>query len=145
MKKTRYTLLAVCLGSVAVSLLMAALYESDTLAVGALVGYDGAEFVLASAFELVSIAVIPIALRLFKMRVVRRSLASEGEAALLRWGVLRLLLLCVPLVANTLLYYLFMSPSFGYMAIILFLCLFFVYPSKARCHYELNSSDSEDR
>ena len=53
--------------------------------------------------------------------------------AVLRFGILRLSLLVVPMVANTLLYYMFMLPSFGYMAIILFLSIFFVFPSMERC------------
>lgn len=41
----------------------------------------------------------------------------------------RVLLLGIPMFANTLLYYAFMSPRFGYMAIILLLCMLCIYPS----------------
>ena len=41
--------------------------------------------------------------------------------------------LCLPMLINTFMYYQTMSPAFGYMAIILVLCLFFVYPSIGRC------------
>ena len=40
---------------------------------------------------------------------------------------------------NTVLYYLFMNTTFGYMAIILAICLPFVYPSEARCEAETES------
>ena len=42
------------------------------------------------------------------------------------------------MIANTLFYYLFgLNVTFGYMAIILLLCLLLVYPSKRRCMYEV--------
>ena len=62
---------------------------------------------------------------------------SLREKALLRWGSLRMLMLCVPMVINTLCYYLFMNVAFAYMAIILFICLFLVYPSLDRCYSEI--------
>ena len=44
----------------------------------------------------------------------------------------------VPLVANTILYYMSMSVAYGYMAIIGGLCFTFVYPSIGRCINETN-------
>ena len=52
---------------------------------------------------------------------------------MLMWGMLRLLVLEVPMVVNTYLYYMFMNPTFGYLAIILLLCLPFVMPTVGRC------------
>jgi hypothetical protein len=51
----------------------------------------------------------------------------------------RLLMLCVPMVLNTVLYYMFMNVAFGYMGIILFLCLFFIVPTRERCMSEINA------
>jgi hypothetical protein len=45
----------------------------------------------------------------------------------------RLIILEAPMVINTLLYYIYMNPTFGYLAIILLLCLPFVFPSYNRC------------
>jgi hypothetical protein len=50
--------------------------------------------------------------------------------------LIRLLMLLVPLWADTLLYYLYMNTTFGYLGIILALCLPFVYPSMNRCETE---------
>ena len=52
--------------------------------------------------------------------------------AMLRWGTVRLAMLCVPMVLNTWLYYQFMNVAFGYMAIIGLLSLAFVYPTRTR-------------
>ena len=50
-----------------------------------------------------------------------------------------MLMLCLPMVANTLLYYIYMNVAFGYMAIILLLSLCFVLPTMARCEAEMNA------
>ena len=52
---------------------------------------------------------------------------------MMKWGTIRLLILEVPMLVNTLLYYIYMNTTFGYMAIILLLCLPFVFPSLNRC------------
>ena len=69
------------------------------------------------AMEILTIAFIPLALKLFKLRAVAKRLRTPQ--ALLCLGSLRLAMLTVPMVVNTLLYYLFMNVAFGYLAIIL--------------------------
>ena len=101
-------------------------------------GGDKTEFYLLTFMELLTIAMIPLALRLFKFRKVKTQLAEQRENALTKWGVIRMDMLCIPLFINVVLYYVYQHAAFGYLAIILFLCLFFVYPSKARCQAELN-------
>ena len=46
------------------------------------------------------------------------------------------------MVINIVSYYLFMWVGFAYLAIILLLSLFFVYPSLSRCYNETGSSNS---
>ena len=59
------------------------------------------------------------------------------EQALLKWGLIRLILLELPMLCNTLFYYQFMNTTFGYMAIIQLLCLPFVVPTMGRCLAEV--------
>ena len=67
-------------------------------------------------------------------RVNRDLTTSDNrEIQLTKWGVIRLSMLCFPMLVNTLFYYLFMNVAFGYMGIILFLCLFFIVPTTDRC------------
>lgn len=121
----------------ALSLIIVVLYETEWLADGVWATDKSLEFVIATVMELLTICLIPLALRLFKFKHIHRQLHQAPEdvrwSSLLRYGSLRLNMLCLPLLVNTLLYYLFMNVAFGYMAIILLLCLFFVYPSMARC------------
>ena len=126
------TVMAVPVGLAA---LMVLLFETGVLPCGLLAGRGGSgEFVAAMVMELLTLCAIPVALRLFRFSGVAATL--KGGSGMLRWGTVRLLLLCVPLVANTLLYYIFMNVAFGYMGIILLLCLAFVAPTKARCEQE---------
>ena len=67
---------------------------------------------------------------------IHQELTTGKAAALRSWGMIRLLMLLVPLWADTLLYYLYMNTTFGYLGIILALCLPFVYPSMNRCETE---------
>ncbi len=116
-----------------VSLLMVALYETEVLEPIQLATGKMLDFVVAVIMEFVTIAVIPLALKLFSMKAIRRKLVAGKGDALLVWGTARLNMLCLPMLVDIFMYYQTMSPTFGYMAIILFLCLFFVYPSMERC------------
>jgi hypothetical protein len=90
-----------------------------------------------SVMELVTIICIPVSLRLFKFTKVRKELAFSGKRALVKWGKIRLVILGSLFAMNILLYYLFMQSSFGYLAIIVFISMFFVYPGKTKCEEEL--------
>ena len=95
--------------------------------------------------ELITICLIPISLRLFKFHVVKRAFQSSAEAALRKWGSVRLLMLTLPMLVNCWLYYQFMNVAFGYMGIIGLLSLCFVYPSKARCNQETSDQAEEHK
>ena len=90
--------------------------------------------------ELLTLCIIPVSLRLFKFGAVSRRLVSAES--LLKYGMVRMLMLCLPMLANTLLYYLYMNVAFGYMAIIVFLCLAFVLPTKTRCESEVPANNN---
>lgn len=143
MKTTQRRLAILFYASLVVGAALVALFETDVLPCGSLAVTDTeAEFVVTAAVEIVTICLIPLSLRLFRFKKVAKSLVDS--VALMRWGTLRLLMLCVPLVANTLLYYLYMNTAFGYLAIILALCMVFVVPTRARCEAELTRSDKKE-
>lgn len=125
-----------------IGLLMVALYECELLPITPLSEATQLLFLLQVAMELLTIVVIPIALKLFAIKKMRQKLIKGGASTLLRWGTFRLNLLGLPMLINVFLYYQCMSPAFGYLAIILFLCLFFVYPSMDRCLAETSDPES---
>ena len=123
------------------ALLIVVLYESDVLPAGCFTQHSTSEFVLLTVMELLTVILIPLALRLFKFKKIAADLSERKQAALVWWGTIRIEMLALPLLANTLLYYLYMSTTFGYMAIILLICMVFIYPSKDKCYFETRDQE----
>ncbi len=125
----------------AIAFLLVVLYETELLVPTDLADDATLVYVITVAMELISIVSIPLALKLFGFKAIHRRLLKGKATALLRWGTARLNMLCLPMLVNTFMYYQTMLPAFGYMAIILLLCLFFVYPSIGRCYDETGEND----
>lgn len=143
MKQTRNILMAFFLSALLLTGGIVVLFETNILEQGMAVGNSQAEFVLTVAMELLSLGQIWLALRLFKMKVVKQDLIRRKADALRKWGVLRLMLLDIPMVFNALFYELFLNTTFGYLAIILLICHPFVYPSLSRCEAEVETENEE--
>lgn len=122
---------------IALSLLLVVAFETELLPSGILSDKEFAEVMLLFILEPLSLAAIFGALFLFRIRKVDADLKRRKEAAVLSWGTLRTSLLTVPLVTDTLLYYLFMNTSFGYLAIMVVLAMFFIYPNLSRCQADV--------
>lgn len=135
MQQARKILFAQFLAAVFVCLFFVAAFESNLFFAGEYAVCKSSEFVTLSVMELFTIVSIPLALRLFKFKSVSRALTTGNrrERQFIKWGSIRLTMLCLPMLANTLFYYFFMNMAFGYMTIIQFLCLFFVFPTVDRC------------
>lgn len=112
--------------------LFAVLFELDILPSGTLTGMPQEEFLATIVMELVTLVAIPVALRLFKTKNVEQSVEQGDEVAFRKWSVIRILLVTEPLLINTLCYYLFMNTTFGYMALILLICIPFIYPASQK-------------
>ena len=132
MNKTISLLRTVLIANVGVAVVIAALYELDILSSGMLAGRPQDEFLSTISMELITIVFIPVALRLFKTKDVEKRLEEGNIKAFRKWGLVRILMITVPLVLNTLLYYSFMNTTFGYMALILLICLPFIYPASRK-------------
>ena len=91
-------------------------------------------FVVTTVMILLTLALVPLSLRLFKFRRVAADLFSRKGKALAKWGKIRMATLGLLLFVNTMLYYLYgYEPSFGYLAIVVLLTMPFIYPSMSRC------------
>lgn len=139
MNKTKNILSAVMYACIIISVAISVLHENDTIIPGWLSGNPNSEFISVSVMEILTIVLIPLALKLFKFRIVADELSSRGATGLVKWGSIRMCMICVPMIFNTLLYYAFMKVAFGYMAIICLICLIFIYPSTKRCTSEISS------
>ena len=136
MKKVSQQLIAFYTAQIVLALVIVVLFELDILPTGIMADDKQTDFLLTATMEIVSLGAAFLGLRLFKFEVVSKSLVERKEKAMWKWGMTRLLILEAPMVINTLLYYIFMNTTFGYLAIILLLCLPFVYPSLNRCLVE---------
>lgn len=133
-EKTRKILTAMFVGVVTATLLLVVLFECAVIEEGLLAGTSTTtEFAVTYVLELLTIALLPVALRLFKFRRIEADLQQRHGLALRMWGVLRLSVIELLLVFNTILYYMYLNTSFGYLAIIVVLCMPFVWPSRQRC------------
>lgn len=126
---------------IVLALALAVLFEADVLTVGEMAVDRQVEFVVAALMELVTLATIPVALRMFKFGFVTRRLSVETSRSLFCFNLLRVLLLGLPLLANTLFYYVFMATPFGYMAIIILISMAFVSPLT---RIETNNSEKNE-
>ena len=136
MKKVSKQLLVFYTFQVALALVFVVLFETDVLPVGIKADDKQSEFVLTALMEIISLAAAFLGLRLFKFKAIYNDLVRRKETAMWKWGMTRLLILEAPMVVNTLLYYIYMNTTFGYLGIILLLCLPFVFPSLSRCQDE---------
>lgn len=142
MKKVIRTLKYLFSLIILVTLLLVLVFESELLLPGFILVESKVDFVIKYIMELMTIIIIPLSLRLFKFKSVERKLATKKQHALLRWGVLRIIMLGIPMIINTILYYGFLAVEFGYLSIILLISMIFIYPSKDKCYYETRDLES---
>lgn len=125
-----------------IALLWVVLNENDVFGiVGKLHRDASSDFIFTSTMEIVTICSIPLVLRLFKFGGIRGAIRkdnSQFHSTYLTFSLVRINVLLVEMLVNAVLYYLFMNVAFGYMAIILFLASFFVFPTQERCEQEYN-------
>ena len=132
------------IGGILLPIIIVLLFETDVLMSGTAIGATQPEFVLTVIMQLLTLAQIWLALKLFKIRLVRNDLQKRKETALLKWASLRLFLLDMPLLFNAFFYEIFLNTAFGYLALILLICQPFVYPSQARCEFEVTPDTVND-
>ncbi len=123
------------------AILLVLLFESNVFPTGLYADNKTADFLFTTIMEILTICCIPLALRLIKDKTMKKYDVPRRMQIYRRKAMLRLLLLGCPLLINTFLYYLFMNVAFGYMAIILFLCLLFIIPTKERQQREARIDD----
>ena len=138
MKKVSKQLTAFYFAQIIIALVVIVLFETDMLPAGIKADDRQSDFVLTALMEIISLGAAFLGLRLFKFKPIHNDLVNRKATAMWKWGMTRLIILEAPMVINTLLYYIYMNTTFGYLGIILLLCLPFVYPSLSRCEGEVS-------
>lgn len=137
MKKDTTKLKILFFAPIILSVLFALGCETDIIESGCGItcGNGIQEAMSLAAMETVTLCAIPLALRLFKFGVIARKVKSSK-----RWfmhlATARILLLAMPLLIDTILYYHYMVPAYAYMAVMMLLAMAFIYPSDSRCKNE---------
>ena len=83
-----------------VGFLLVLLYETEILEPTNLAGDVTLVYVITVAMEFLTIAVIPLALKLFSFKAIHRQLVTRKGDALLPLGTARLNMLCLPMLIN---------------------------------------------
>ena len=128
MKRTKKILHLLFWLPIAAALIVLAVFETNVILPGTLAGNEVTEYYVTMALELLTVAGLPLSLRLFKFPAVIRNLQAD-KSRYTGFASLRLCVVSGLMLANTFLYYLFMQTTFGYLAIICLITMAFVFPS----------------
>lgn len=133
------------LGVWTASLLLVVLYETGLYQEGLLAGNAQMEYILQSVSILLTIGLIPFALRMFNLNLVKRIKELPLQQALKSyqtWSLLRLALLFVPAIMALSFYYLTMNTTNLFCACMALIATLFCVPSENRIKNELDLPDN---
>ena len=122
-------------------LLLVVLYETGLYQEGLLAGNAQMEYILQSVSILLTIGLIPFALRMFNLNLVKRIKELPLQQALKSyqaWSLLRLALLFVPAILSLSFYYLTMNTTNLFCACMALVATLFCVPSENRIKNELD-------
>lgn len=127
-----------------ITILLVSAFEYDFINVGISATDENVKYILQVIGILLSLSLIPFALKLFTITKVKNKIMSGNEInglAYLHFSELRLLFLAIPIVFNLISYYLTLESSNALCVLITLLSLLFCWPSKKRVVNETESSD----
>ena len=122
-------------------LLLVVLYEIGLYQEGLLAGNAQMEYILQSVSILLTIGLIPFALRMFNLNLVKRIKELPLQQALKSyqtWSLLRLALLFVPAIMALSFYYLTLNTTNLFCACMALIATLFCVPSESRIKNELD-------
>ena len=129
------------LAFVLLAALLVVLQETHVLAEGVLVGNTTAVYVSECAGILLTIALIPLALKSYHKALLRMAVMDDDEArrrSYVKWNEIRLAMFVVIVLLNTSIYYATLDNMCGYCAIMGLIASFFCWPTKDGVDAELS-------
>lgn len=143
MNKYHLLLLRLCFcGELLTAALIVLIFESGLLPAGELAHDAQAIYLAEMAGVCLTIISIPLAMKFMKFTAVRKALTARPQSYT-TYSLLRLMILSVPLLVNTLFYYMTgFDATLGYLAIIMLIPYLFVWPSRARWEDECPTENS---
>lgn len=128
-------------------LLCVVLGEAEVIENGQYQGNAQMEYILQSIGILLTIGLIPFALRIFSLNLVKRIQElplTEALKSYQRWGEVRLFLIAVPALLNVQFYYLTLNTTGLFCAVMALIASLFCVPSENRLKNELNLPEEID-
>lgn len=125
----------------------AILFETGVLEEGTYAGDAQVEYIFQSTGILLTIGLIPFALRIFNLNLVKRIKELPLQDALKsysRWGDVRLCLLFVPAMLNLTFYYLTLNTTGLFCTCMALIASLFCVPSESRIKNELDLPENID-
>ena len=125
----------------AAPILLAVLYETGTFQKGVYEGNAQMEYIFQSVSILLTISLIPFALRMFNLNLVKRIKELPLQQALKSyriWSDVRLALLFVPAILGVSFYYVTMNTTNLFCACMALIATLFCIPSESRIKNELD-------
>lgn len=139
----RKTLQTAYIGVVGLAAFLVLLFETVIDGILVCEVYDTAEYVTETVGILLLIALLPLAAQLFSIPAVRRQVMTSHprwERNYIRWSLLRLCLFAIPLLFHLILYYMFLSTTHSFCAVIAGLGLLYGWPTRVRMEEETSPS-----
>lgn len=129
-------------------ILLAIFHETDIITVGVYAGDAVMEYALGTFSILMTIALVPLSLKLFSVIMEKKIQHVQLQKALVlykKWSIIRLMILALVTYLNLLIYYLTLNNIGGLCALIALTASVFCLPSERRVSEELQLNDNNDK
>ena len=124
--------------------ILAAIFESDKLPAGATAIDEVQEYTFSMFSVVFTLISVPLALKLMTFKRVRVQV-QKSEQNYRTWAIMRIALLGVPLIYNTLMYYILgFNTTCGYLGLICAVAFFFIWPSDGKMRYERENFGNQE-
>ena len=129
------------------SVLLIVLYETHIFSTGTLIGHASTIYIIECAGILLTMALIPLALKSYHLALVRIAISDTSEEerrqSYIRWNEIRLAIFTVIVLLNTSIYYMTRDNICGYCAIMGAIASLFCWPTKDGVKTELEMHSEE--
>ncbi|BEG98812.1 hypothetical protein [Bacteroides sedimenti] len=132
-----------------IAVLIMVLYQTGVILEGAYAYDDTMRYALETTGIIATMALVPVSLKLFSIKLVKRIQSAPLEEALkryMRWSTVRLMLLALATYLNIMIFYMVLSNVGGLCALIGVTASLFCLPGEKRMREELNLiTNNEDK
>ncbi|WP_321519182.1 hypothetical protein [uncultured Bacteroides sp.] len=125
---------------IGIAILLVVLYQLDIILEGAYAANFGMQYILETIGILTTIALVPLSLKLFSVKLakIKESGAEESLKLYQQWSTVRLMIIALVTYLNILIYYMTLNSIGGLCALIGLTASVFCLPGEKKIREELN-------